>query len=304
VKAHLNLFVEAYRRRGEVPAVVFEHGTLTLIVASLRMLVKPSLLRAYPLSFALPNLFGRGLQTWTGDSAILLLIGLHEYSEASSDQSMLENFKEEALGLLQGLLKMAGQEGLLTGSGWMDAMANYVGQPNLVLQILFYKALRLYGFKAEAEGLKEQIQEAYWRGDEGFYSDLPGGNRLDVLGNAMAILYELASPSQVNLIVEAFNRASTPHGVLNLHPPYSKRECSQRPHVYHNSTIWPMVQGFVAKALLKAGYRGRAKAEYERMVRLPGVYEWYTPEGKPRGSPNQLWSAAKMIEACKFLREN
>ena len=159
VKAHLNLFVEAYRRRGEVPAVVFEHGTLTLIAASLRMLVKPSLLRAYPLSFALPNLFGRGLQTWTGDSAILLLIGLHEYSEASSDQSMLENFKEEALGLLQGLLKMAGQEGLLTGSGWMDAMANYVGQPNLVLQILFYKALRLYGFKAEAEGLKEQIQD-------------------------------------------------------------------------------------------------------------------------------------------------
>jgi hypothetical protein len=58
-----------------------------------------------------------------------------------------------------------------------------------------------------------------------------------------------------------------------------------------------MVQGHVVVALVKMGLKEEAEKEFMKMVSLPELNEWYTPEGKPKGSPNQLWTAAMLVSA-------
>ena len=299
VKAHLTLFFEAYRRWGKVPALICERGALTYFTCFFRLLGRPSRLAAYPLGFMLPNLSSRGFQPWTGDSPLLLLIGVREFEEATEDRSLAEGFREEAGRLLEEASARVEEGRLPTGGGWMDAMANYVGKPCLILQVLLYRALKLHGREKLAGRLRSLIFEAYWR--EGFLADLPGGDRLDVLGNALAILYRLLDGEKAFQAAEAFSRASTEKGILNLYPPYPKKVCGQKPHVYHNSTIWPLVQGYAAEALASLGLKERAEAEYRRILSLPGLNEWYGLDGKPRGSPKQLWTAAQVISACWAL---
>jgi glycogen debranching enzyme len=183
-------------------------------------------------------------------------------------------------------------------------MANYMEKPTLVCQLLSCRALELSGRLRQASKLKTLIREAYWSREKGCYTDLPEPEgRMDCLGNSLAILYDLASAKETSLIVEALKKASTPHGVLNIYPPYPKHVCSQRPHTYQNSAIWPMVQGYVIAALTKMGLKKEAEKEFMKMVSLPELNEWYTPEGKPKGSPNQLWTAAMLVSAWNAITE-
>jgi glycogen debranching enzyme len=294
----LTIFLEAYRRKGGVPALVNRLGGLIYLVNFARMLRKPSLLTAYPLKFMLPNLFRFSLQPWTGDSQPLLLIGLHQYTRLTGDIGLMEDYREEAEKLAEDLASRVKTEGFIQGSGWMDAMANYVEKPTLTCQLLACRALELSGRLRQASKLKTLIREAYWSREKGCYTDLPDPKgRMDGLGNSLAILYDLASAKEAALIVEALKKASTPYGILNIYPPYPKHVCSQRPHTYQNSAIWPMVQGHVVVALVKMGLKEEAEKEFMKMVSLPELNEWYTPEGKPKGSPNQLWTAAMLVSA-------
>jgi glycogen debranching enzyme len=298
LRNHLTIFLEVYRRKGRVPALVNRLGGLIYLVNFARMLRKPSLLTAYPLKFMLPNFFRFGLQPWTGDSQPLLLIGLHQYTRLTGDIGLMEDYREEAEKLAEDLASRVKTEGFVQGSGWMDAMANYVEKPTLACQLLACRALELSGRLRQASELKTLIREAYWSREKGCYTDLPEPKgRMDGLGNSLAILYDLASAKEAALIVEALKKASTPYGILNIYPPYPKHVCSQRPHTYQNSAIWPMVQGHVVVALAKMGLKEEAEKEFMKMVSLPELNEWYTPEGKPKGSPNQLWTAAMLVSA-------
>ncbi|RLI15125.1 MAG: hypothetical protein DRO43_02160 [Candidatus Hecatellales archaeon] len=304
LKSHLSMFLEACKSKGRVPAVISRLGGLTYPVNFFRMLRKPSLLTGYPIKFMLPNVSGFGLQPWTGDSQPLLLIGLYEYSQLTGDVGFLEDWREEAERTAEELASKVDAEGFIRGSGWMDAMANYVGKPTLVCQLLAYKALKLSGRNRQASKLKTLIREAYWSGEKGCYTDLPGPEgRMDALGNTLAILYGAASPREEALAAEALQKASTPYGVLNIQPPYPEKDCSQKPHTYQNSTLWPMVQGHLVLALAKLGLKEKAGEEFMKMVGLPGLNEWYTPDGRPKGSPNQLWTAAMLLSAWKATAE-
>lgn len=302
LRNHLTIFLEAYRRKGRVPALVNRLGGLIYLVNFASMLRKPSLSTSYPLKFMLPNLFRFGLQLWTGDSQPLLLIGLHQYTRLTSDVGLMEDYGEEAGRLAEDLALKVEVEDLIQGSGWMDAMANYMEKPTLVCQLLACRALELSGRLRQASKLKTLIRKAYWSPEKGCYTDLPEPEgRIDGLGNSLAILYDLASAKEASLIAEALKKASTPYGILNIHPPYPKHVCSQRPHTYQNSVIWPMVQGHVVAALAKMGLKEEAKKEFMKMVSLPELNEWYTPEGKPKGSPNQLWTAAMLVSAWNAI---
>jgi len=302
LKSHLSMFLEACKSKGRIPAMISRLRGLVYPVNFLRMLRKPSLLAGYPIKFMLPNL--SGLQPWTGDSQPLLLIGLHTYSQLTGDRSFLKDWREEAERIAEELALKVDAEGFIRGSGWMDAMANYVGKPTLVCQLLAYRALKLSGRNPQASKLKTLIREAYWSREKGCYTDLPGSEgRMDALGNALSILYGAASSREKASIVEVLQKASTPHGILNIQPPYPKKDCGQKPHTYQNSTVWPMVQGHLVIALIKLGLKEKAEEEFAKMAGLQGLNEWYTPDGRPKGSPNQLWTAAMLFSAWKAIAE-
>lgn len=298
VKSHLTLFLEAFRRSGRIPAMIPRFGVASYLASFARMLWRPRLLAAYPLRFMLPNLARLGLQPWTGDSLPLLLKALYEYAQLTGDRSLLEAYSEQLESLREELVfKVEG--GLLEGSSWMDAMANYVGKPTLTCQLLAYQALKLTGRGKEAWKLAKLIREAYWKGEH--FTDLPEGWRLDSLGNLLAILYGLASREEGLLLVKALRKALTRWGVLNLYPPYPRRECSQKPYSYQNSAVWPFIQGLLVVALTKLRLQTEAEREFERMLGLRGFNEWYTLDGKPGGSPNQLWTAAHLLYAFQAV---
>jgi len=298
LKNHLTLFLEAYRRKGKVPALIARFRGLAYPLNFLRMLGKPSLLSAYPLRFMLPNLWRLGLQPWTGDSLPLLLIGVYQYARLTGDGSLLEAYRVEIGELTDALASKVEEEGLLPGSGWMDAMANYLGKPTLTCQLLAYEALKLSGKLSQASTLKSLIRENYWN-EEGFYTDLPGSTRMDSLANALAAIYGVASNN--SFLGEIVRRFSEFKGLPNIYPPYPRRVCGQKPYTYQNAALWPFIQGYLVAALVKAGLREEAAEAFRRLISLPGLNEWYTVEGEPRGSPNQLWTAAQIFHAYRAL---
>ena len=247
------------------------------------------------------RLKGIALQAWTGDSVVALHVSLHEYVRLTGDRSLLDGYEDEVRRLTEGLCGVVRSGMLLLGGGWMDAMSNYVGKQCLTNQLLLYRALKLSGRNVEALTLKQRIDSIFWNPEKGYYVDVAGGDRLDALGNSLAILYGLASKEKTVSIAENLKEKSGRHGILNLDRPYPRKVCGQTPHIYQNSTIWPLVQGHVISALAEAGFHEAAQIEFRKLASLPNLNEWYTPEGEPMGSPNQLWTAAQTIIAYQKL---
>lgn len=155
--------------------------------------------------------------------------------------------------------------------------------------------------------------------------------RFDLLGNSLAILSGIASPSRSNDIiswVEEECAAMQKRGDLavNLPPnffPYINPEDPDwhtrysefnKPGEYHNGGIWPFICGFYVAALVAAKKYTLAK---EKLVALTlcvensssgklefGFNEWIkAQDGKPMGQDWQTWSAAMYLYAAKCVEE-
>lgn len=155
--------------------------------------------------------------------------------------------------------------------------------------------------------------------------------RFDLLGNSLAILSGIASPSRANDIiswVEEECAAMQKRGDLavNLPPnffPYINPEDPDwhtrysefnKPGEYHNGGIWPFICGFYVAALVAAKKYTLAK---EKLVALTlcvensssanlefGFNEWIkAQDGKPMGQDWQTWSAAMYLYAAKCVEE-
>jgi glycogen debranching enzyme len=155
--------------------------------------------------------------------------------------------------------------------------------------------------------------------------------RFDLLGNSLAILSGIASPSRADEMIswiEAECAGMRERGELtgNLPPnffPFVKPEdpdwherYSQfnNPGDYHNGGIWPFVCGFYVAALVAAK---RFKLAEEKLVALTqciklthsenlefGFSEWIkAQDGKPKGNDWQTWSAAMYLYAAKCVEE-
>lgn len=153
----------------------------------------------------------------------------------------------------------------------------------------------------------------------------------DLLGNSLAILSGIASPSRANDMVSWIEEecaAMRKRGELavDLPPnffPYIKPEDSDwlpryelfnKPGEYHNGGIWPFICGFYVAALVAAK---RYKLAEEKLVALSqlvkisstgtvefGFNEWIKAQnGKPNGQDWQTWSAALYLYAAKCVEE-
>ena len=155
--------------------------------------------------------------------------------------------------------------------------------------------------------------------------------RFDLLGNSIAILSGIASPSRAKDMVSWIEDECTAmkeKGELkcNLPPnffPFTKQgdpDWHERyaqynnPGDYHNGGIWPFICGFYIAALVAAK---RFKLAEEKLLELTecvklsrseklnfGFNEWIkAQDGKPMGQDWQTWSASMYLYAAKCVEE-
>jgi len=155
--------------------------------------------------------------------------------------------------------------------------------------------------------------------------------RFDLLGNSLAILSGIASPSRaeemISWIEEECDKMQK-RGELAVHLPPNffpfiqpadpdwlpRYSTYNNPGEYHNGGIWPFIDGFYVAALVAAKKYTLAR---EKLMTLThcikisstgnvnfGFNEWIkAQDGKPMGQEWQTWSAALYLYAVKCVEE-
>ncbi|MEM5874407.1 MAG: hypothetical protein QW641_00550 [Candidatus Aenigmatarchaeota archaeon] len=286
-KRHFYNILKRIEKDGSLPTLFYgkEYFQISYIMKSLSYSLTTIMKKERSMQLFHPKFF-KQKHGWTTDSELLFLITAKEYFP-----EIYKKNEEKFELVYSNIIKKVDKNGLIKSSNWMDAMLNYNNKYSLLPNILLSVLLK-----------NNEISKMFWNEKLGYYVDYIGSNRFDVLGNAIAILKNIPTKDKTEKICKNFIKLSKMfYACPNLYPPYPKNMCGQKPYTYQNCSIWPFVNGFVIKALLKAGYKKEALDEFEKISNLNGFNEWYELNGKPRGSSNQLWSAALYIAAYKNL---
>lgn len=159
--------------------------------------------------------------------------------------------------------------------------------------------------RQKAAKLKQAINARFWQPEKGYYAyfiDETGAlnPRMEGLGEAFAILTHVASDKQAQQILS--RTPTTAWGFPCLWPQFEEWRDYKRDfaHYYHNGMIWPFVQGYWAWAATEMKNAPVFARELDALVNLSEkndtFMELYRPEdGKPDGSPRQLWSASGFL---------
>lgn len=148
-------------------------------------------------------------------------------------------------------------------------------------------------------------------------------DRLDTLGNLVAILFGVADQARADKILDYIHGCglAEPYPVAALYPPlqpgdkdwrdyYRVRNLNQ-PHHYHNGGAWPFIGGFYVAALVQAGRHAEAERQLARLAEMNrqgrrGEWEfneWFHGRsGRPMGYAGQSWSTAMYIYAHDAVR--
>ncbi len=155
--------------------------------------------------------------------------------------------------------------------------------------------------------------------------------RFDLLGNSLAILSGIASPTRADEMVswieeECANMKERGELAVDLPPnffPFIQPEdpdwmpryaIYNNPGEYHNGGIWPFIAGFYVAALVAAKRYKLAEEKLLALTRLNrltndnklvfGFNEWVkAQDGQPKGQDWQTWSAAMYLYAAKCVEE-
>lgn len=233
-------------------------------------------------------------------------------------------------------------------SDWRDEqwMTGY----GLFVNTLVYSYLRILGKHERAGKVRQEMGRFTISGDNSHHHVQEGlvvkhkpyyafwaykiysSERFDLLGNSLAILSGMASPSRADEMVswieeECATMQKRGELAVALPPnffPYIQPEDSDwlpryslfnNPGDYHNGGIWPFICGFYVAALVAAKRYTLAR---EKLLVLTqciktsstgtvefGFNEWIkAQDGKPMGQDWQTWSAAMYLYAAKCVEEN
>ena len=279
------------------------------------------------------------------DTTPLFLMALAIFQRATGDCDFLRSEARKAITWME--YQSPGDEviiGQLPTSDWRDEQ--WVLGFGLFVNTVTYAYLRLFGDEERAERLRNMMSHFDVRAEiqhrlihEGlvvpnkpYYAlwsyKIYNSERFDLLGNSLAIISGLASPSREKLLVpwiENECESMREHGELavGLPPnffPYihpgdpdwlPRYERFNRPGEYHNGGIWPFIAGFYVVATLAAGFQELAEerlAALTDVVKLSrdksksleyGFNEWIrAQDGTPQGQDWQTWSAAMYLYAA------
>jgi hypothetical protein len=282
------------------------------------------------------------------DTTPLFLIGVALFREVSGDDAFLEAAVQKAITWMSYQapddLIMVAQE---PTSDWRDEQ--WVAGYGLYVNTLVYLYLRLFGRDDQAAQLRRMVHRFDVRGgkrNRHIHEGLAVRNkpyfalwsykaynseRFDLLGNSLAILCGLASPTRARELVswiEAECEALRQKGDLAselppcLFPYIRPQDPDWRPRYaeynppgeYHNGGVWPFVCGFYVAALVAAGRLQLARRRFHALTELVqpardhsvkyGFNEWFrAQDGEPAGEDWQTWSAAMYLYAAACVEQ-
>lgn len=166
------------------------------------------------------------------------------------------------------------------------------------MAILLGEPFELY--LERAEGIRTGINKYLWMEEKGYYGQYLYGRtymnlspRFEALGEALAILFDIADPEQAKSIIT--RSPVTAFGTSCIYP-----QIKGIPP-YHNNGIWPFVQSFWNLAAAKAGNEAALEFGLASIYRAGGLfltnYENFVAEtgdyvGTEINSQRMLWSMA------------
>jgi len=291
----------------------------------------------------IPSLVHDAEERGASDTTPLFLIALALYRRAVGEPDFLEDAAQKALRWME---YQSPTDRVLVAqqptSDWRDEQ--WVPGYGLFVNTLVHTYLRLFGLNEKATELRglmnrftvsnssphRHVHKGLALPHKPYYAfwsyKIHKSERFDLLGNSLAVLSGIASPSRARALVhwvegECENLRQRGDLALELPPcffPYigpgdpdwmPRYNQYGMPGEYHNGGVWPFICGFYVAAAVAAGCHRIAErrlAALTRAVRLAsdaqlrfGFNEWLkAQDGTPRGQDWQTWSAAMYLYAA------
>jgi hypothetical protein len=294
----------------------------------------------------IPSLVNDRENRGSSDTTPLFLLGVGIFRKVSGKKYFLNTAVKKALNWMEyqspSDRNMVAQQ---PTSDWRDEQ--WVTGYGLFVNALVYSYLRILGKNDKADKMHSEMSRFTITGGtihrhvhEGlvvkhkpYYAlwsyKIHSSERFDLLGNSLAILSGIASPSRAEDMIswieeECDSMKKKGDLAVNLPPnffPFIKPEdpdwhpryaIYNRPGEYHNGGIWPFVCGLYVATLVAAKKYSLASeklVELTHLIKLSntakvsfGFNEWIKAQnGKPMGQDWQTWSAALYLYAVKCV---
>jgi hypothetical protein len=284
----------------------------------------------------------------SSDTTPLFLLGAGIFRKVTGETDFLNRAVEKALIWME--YQSPSDRNLVAQqptSDWRDEQ--WVIGYGLFVNTLVYSSLRILGRHERAEKMRQEMGRFTITGGiihrhvhEGlvvkhkpyyaFWSyKVLSSERFDLLGNSLAILSGIASPSRAEEMIswieeENAHMRNRRELAVDLPPNFfpfvrpkdpdwhERYSLFNKPGDYHNGGIWPFICGFYVAALVAAKKYTLAR---EKLMVLTecikisntgnvsyGFNEWLkAQDGKPMGQDWQTWSAALYLYAAKCVEE-
>lgn len=274
------------------------------------------------------------------DSSLWFAIGLLCYTVRFNDKGLFSKLKKNLSLALVWLsyqdpdeVRVLAQQPTMD---WMDAFPHKYGYC-INTQALYYGVLRMIGKHRQATHMQKVVNgeiEKYislydkklgyyypwaWKNHDG---DREHEEWFDSLGNILAVITGLATPSIARKILDYIDKAkvNSPYACKAMWPPikpgdkewksYFSKCDAREPYRYLNGGVWPFIGGFYIVALVKTKQYDKAEEELKKLAKgnmqqLDGheFNEWLDGrKGNPEGEPFQAWSAATYIFAYECVK--
>jgi len=296
----------------------------------------------------IPSLVHNPEDRGASDTTPLFLIALGAYRQATGELDFLQKAACKALVWMD--YQSPEDRSLIAQqptSDWRDEQ--WIMGFGLFVNTLVYTYLRMYGEHDRATEVRTLMNRFTVTGSKRhrhihgnlvlrrkpYYAAWAykgyGSERFDLLGNSMAILSGIASPSRGKRIVgwiETECRGLRGRGELAVEAPPSflpyirPEDPDWRPRYgqfnppgeYHNGGVWPFVCAFYVAALVAVGASSLAERRLLALTDLVrpsreaevefGFNEWLrAQDGRPAGQDWQTWSAAMYLYAAACVEE-
>ena len=317
------------------------------LISSLRLTLETAAANQSQLGH-IPSLVHDAGDRGASDTTPLFLMSVALFRKATGERVFLQSSVNKAMRWMD--YQSPADDGIvaqLPTSDWRDEQ--WVLGYGLYVNTIVYTYMRLLGLDDRANALRNLMGHFTITGDaqhrhvhEGlalrhkpYYAlwsyKVLRSERFDLLGNSLAILSGIASPTRAKALVrwietECAKLRETAELGVDLPPcffPYVRPgdpdwrprcETYNRPGEYHNGGIWPFVCGFYIAALVAAG---RPKLATSRLLSLTklicearrddlvfGFNEWHrAQDGTAQGQDWQTWSAAMYLYAARCVEE-
>jgi hypothetical protein len=285
----------------------------------------------------------------SSDSTPLFLLGVGIFRNVSGEADFLSQEVEKSLVWME--YQSPSDRYLVAQqptSDWRDEQ--WVTGYGLYVNTLVYSYLKILGNHERADKLKQEmgqftitngimhnhVHEGLVVKHKPYYAfwsyKIHSSERFDLLGNSLAILSGIASPSRADEMVSWIEEecaAMQRNGILAvelppnffpyIHPTdpdwHSRYETYNKPGEYHNGGIWPFICGFYVAALVAAKRFKLAKEKLNILTQCNrsaaneelsyGFNEWIkAQDGRAMGQDWQTWSASMYLYAVKCVEEN